>query len=178
MKNGFTLIEVVIVVALVGVASIILSNLFIGQNRLYRSETAELNVTGDARAALDDLDNYLRQANRTLASYSSFTAGSEVLILQIQSVDGSNRLVAGTFDNVVYYLSEGSLIRQVFPNALSSRPAAAKKLASNVTGLNFTYNNTDYAQVTEVQTDLTISENAGLQTRSITISSKAKLRNY
>ncbi|OGE88904.1 MAG: hypothetical protein A3J07_04425 [Candidatus Doudnabacteria bacterium RIFCSPLOWO2_02_FULL_49_13] len=177
-KRGFTLIETIIVIALVAVAGVILSDLFIGQNRLYRSETAELNVTADARAALDDVDNYLRQANRAVASHSTYSAGPQILILQIQSVDGSGRLVAGTFDYAVYYLSASDLWRQVFPDAASSRPAAAKKLANHINGLVFTYNNPDYSLVTEVQTDLTIQESAGAQTRSITASSKAKLRNY
>jgi prepilin-type N-terminal cleavage/methylation domain-containing protein len=175
---GFTLIEVIVVVALFAVCSVVLTSLFIGQNRIYKTQTAALNITADARIALDDIDNYLRAANRTLAGYSSYTAGPQVLILQIQSVNSSNQLVPGTFDNVVFYLSSGSLVRQIFPNAASTRIATTKKLASNVTGLVFTYNNASYALVTQVSTDLTIQENAGVQTRAITVSSKAKLRAY
>jgi len=177
-KSGFTLIEVVIVIGLVSVCSIILSQLFIGQNRLYNSETAELDITGDARTALDDIDSYVRQSNRALSSFSTYTAGSQVLILQIQSINSSNQLIAGTFDNVVYYLSGSGLFRQVFPNVASSRSAITKKLASGVNSLTFTYNNADYSLVTEVQVDTTVQENVSGQTRSITLSSKAKLRNY
>src|SRR5689334_16825309 len=116
MKNrGFTLVEILIVVALVAVSSMVLADMFIGHNRLYRTQTAELNVTGDARTSLDDIDGYVRQANRTLDSYSTYIAGSEVLILQIQSINSSNQLIAGTFDYVVYYLDSGSFYRQVFP---------------------------------------------------------------
>jgi prepilin-type N-terminal cleavage/methylation domain-containing protein len=177
-RQGFTLIEIVIVIALVSVAGMILTEVFIGQNRLYRTETAELNITNDARASLDDLDNYLRQTTRTLSSYSTYSAGPQVLILQIQSVNASNQLIPGAYDNVVYYLSGTDFYRQVFPNAASNRAAQTKRLASNVAGLNFTYNNADYSLVTQVTTDITIQENAGIQTRAITLSSQAILRNY
>jgi prepilin-type N-terminal cleavage/methylation domain-containing protein len=176
--TGFTLIEAVIVVALFAVCSVVLVDLFIGHNRLYKSETAALNITNDARLSLDDIDSYVRQANRTLSSYSTYTAGPQVLILQIQSVNSSNQLVPGTFDDVVFYLTGSNLFRQVFPNAASTRAAVTKKLASSVNSLVFTYNNANYSLVTQVQTDITIQENAGVQTRAITLSTKSKLRSY
>ena len=178
MKNqGFTIIEMVVVIGLVIITGGVVASLFIGQNRIYQSETAELNITGDARSALDDIDNYVRSATRTMSSYSTYTASSQVLILKIQSINGSNQLAPGLYDYVVYYLSSGSLMRQVFPDAGSSRPATTKKLASNVNSLAFTYNNGDYSLVTEVTTDLTLQQN-GQQVRSFTLSSKSTLRDY
>ncbi len=177
-QKGFTLIELIIVVALFSVISIVLTSLFIGHNRIYRTQTAELDVTGDARTALDDIDSYVRQANRALATYSTYTATGQVLILQIQSVNSSNQLVAGKFDHVVYYLSGNGLFRRVFPDASSVRAGGIKKLANNVNGLTFTPNNANYALVTEVTTDITVQENAGVQNRAITASSKASLRAY
>ena len=178
IRNGFTIIEIVVVLGIIAICAGILVTLFVDHNRLYKSETAELNITADARIALDDIDNYVRQSNRTLSSYSTFTAGPQVLILQIQSVNASRQLIAGTYDNVVFYLSSGSLLFQVFPNVASTRVALTKKIASNVTNLTFTYNNASFDLVTEVSTSLTILESAGIQNRSITLSSKAKLRNY
>lgn len=177
-KTGFTLIEVLVVVAIFAVCAVVLTSLFIGQNRIYKTETAELNVTSDARAALDDIDNFVRAATRTMDTYSTYTAGSQVLILQIQSINASNQLLPGVYDYAVYYLTGNDLFREIFPDPSSARPAQLKKLASNVTGLVFTYNNLDLALVTQVTTDLTIQENAGVQIRSITLSSKARLRNH
>ncbi len=176
--GGFTLIEMVIVIALVAIASMVLADMFVSHNRLYRTQTAELNVTGDARTALDDIDSYVRQANRTMESYSTYTAGSQVLILQIQSINSSKQLISATYDYVVYYLVSGSLYRQVIPNAASTRTAVTKKIANNVTALTFTYNDANYPQVTKVTTDMTLLENAGIQNRTISISSQASLRSY
>ena len=90
----------------------------------------------------------------------------------------SNQLIPGVYDYVVFYLTGTNMFLQIFPDSSSSRPAQTKKLASKVSGLVFTLNNADYAQVSEVTTDLTLAESVGFQNRSITISSKSKLRNY
>jgi prepilin-type N-terminal cleavage/methylation domain-containing protein len=177
-QNGFTLIELVVVIALVAITSLVLLDLFIGHNRLYQTQTSELNVTGDARTALDDISAFVRSANRAQAVYSSFTADSQVLILQIQSVNASNQLIPATFDYAVFYLSSGNLLREVFPDATSTRAGGVKELANNVVDLEFTYNNVDFTQVTEVSTDITVEEDAGIQNRSITLSSQARLRSY
>lgn len=175
---GFTLIEILVVITIVSVVSIVLVDLLIGHNRLYRTQTAELNVQNSARNALDGIDSYTRQANRALSVYTTYTATPQVLILQLQSINGSNQLIPGTFDYVVFYLNGGNLLRVVFPNASSGRSASTKLLASNVTGLVFTPNHSDYSLVTKINTDLTVQESVGLQTRAITVSSEARLRDY
>ncbi|MBI4363611.1 MAG: hypothetical protein HY545_02060, partial [Candidatus Doudnabacteria bacterium] len=175
---GFTLIELLVVTVLVGVSIVVLVNLFIGQNRIYRTQTAELNVANDARASLDDIDAYARQARQILANYQTWTTGTQTLVLEIQSINSSNQLIIGAYDTMVYYLTGSNFYRQTFPNAQSSRTAQTKRLASNVTGLSLTYNNADPTLASQVTTDLTIQESVGFQTRSITASSKSYLRNY
>lgn len=175
--KGFTLIEMIIVVALIAVLSVVLVSIFISQNKIYQTQTAELNVTGDARLALDDIDSYVRSAKNTAASYSTYTAGPQTLIVKIQSIDSQNSLIAGTFDYVVFYLSSSALYRQIFPHASSSRQASTKKLASNVAALTFTYNNANYDLVSEIASDLTLTQSASGQNRTIQASSKSKLRN-
>jgi len=176
-NTGFSMIEAIIVVALVVVLSIVIVNLFIGQNRIYKTQTAELSVNAGARNSLDDIDSFVRASTTALGSYSTFTAGSQILILQVQSVDAMDTLIAGSLDHVVYYLSGTDLIREIFPDALSVRASGTKQLARNVTGLAFTYNNGSFALVTVVDTDLTIQEDAQVQSRSITVSSKSRIRN-
>ena len=179
-NRGFTIIETTIVILFFVIIAFFLSYLATYQYWIYNNETAELGIANDARTALDDIDNYVRQSNRVLSSYSSYVTGNQVLILQIQSINSSNQLIPGTYDMVVYYLSSNDLLRQVFPNPSSSRLSVTKKLASGVDINNFTfsYNNLDYSLVTQVTTSLSITQTVGGQTRSITISSQAKLRNY
>lgn len=166
------------VILLLGVCSGVVVDLFIGQNRIYNIETAELNITSDARSSLDDIDAYVRQANRVADSYTIYTTGSQTMVLQVQSINPSNSLIPATYDYVVFYLTGDDLFRQIFPNVLSSRLASTKKLASNVSAFALTYNNASFPLVDEVITDLTLQQAAGAQTRTITISSKSILRNY
>ena len=176
-SRGFTLIELVVVIALVVGVSLVLVNLFIGQNRIYKTQTSELNVTNGARAALDEIDAQVRAANQVVASYSTYNSGPQTLILQTPSVDAQNKIISATFDNVVFYLSNGDLMRLIAAHPSSSRAGGTKKMAGSVTSLNFTYDNGNFALVKQVSTDLTVAESAGSQTRSVSASSKAKLRN-
>lgn len=171
------MIEMIIVVALFAILSIVIVNLFIGQNRLYRTQTSELKLNSSARASLDDIDAATRSATRAVASYSTFTAGAQVLVLEIQSVNAQDQLIPSSNDYVVYYLNNANLYRETLPDALSARSPGTKKLAENVGDLAFTLDSPDYDLVTEVATDLTISEDLGLQTKSLTLSSKSRIRN-
>jgi prepilin-type N-terminal cleavage/methylation domain-containing protein len=177
-QKGFTLIELIIVIALVSAGSFVITSMFISQNRLYRSQNAELDVTSQVRFALDDIDNYVRQATRVLPTYSTYTTSSVVLVLEIQSVNASDQLVPGTYDYIVYYLSSGDLMRQTFADPASTRASSTKQVGSGISNLDFTYNNSDLNLVTEVSTSITASEVAGSQTRSFSNDTKAKLRNY
>ncbi len=177
-QKGFTLIEMLLVIVLVVIASGVIVNLFIGQNRLSRLEMAELNITNDARTTLDDVDNYVRSATRVVADHNGYNTGADTLVLQIQSVNASNQLVGAAFDHVVFYLDGTNLYREVFPHASSVRVATVKKLANNVNGLAFTYDNPNFLLAREITTDLTLEEDAGMTNKSITVSSKSTLRNY
>ena len=176
--SGFTLIEVIIVVFLVGVLSLVVSKLLMGQDKIYHTQSMELGVTGDARVALDDIDSFVRMADMLVSSQEGFTLGPQTLILQIPSINASSQIIPATFDYVVYRLNGANLDRILTPNALSSRTSGTKRLASRIVSLVFSYDNGNPSLVKNVTTNLTTQESyAGVPTKSITISSKSKLRN-
>lgn len=177
-QKGFSLVEMMLVILLVAAGVIVITNMFISQNRLYQTQNAELEITSSVRTGLDDIDNYVRQANRVVASYSTYTSGPQVLVLQLQSVNASDQLIAGTYDYVVYELDNGNLNRMIFSNLTSSREGGVKLLGTSITTLNFTYNDANFASVTEVSTTITASKSAANQTRSFSANSKSKLRAY
>lgn len=177
-SKGFTLIELIIVLGIFSILVFFLAYISGYHFQTYDNENAELNITNDARTALDDVDNYVRQAHRILSTYTTYTTGNTTLIVQIPSIDSSGQIIDSTYDIVVFYRSGSNFIRQVFPNTSSSRSSATRNLAAGVTSLTFSYNNTDYTQSTQVTTSITIQQQAGTQTRSITVSSQSTLRNY
>ncbi len=179
-NQGFSIVELLIVLGLFAILAFFLSYIGIFNFQAYNSQTAELTIASDARTALDDIDNYTRQANRVISSYSSYTTNSKTLILQIPSIDSSGQVINNTYDIVVFYLTGSDLFRRVFPAQGSSRLSSIKNLANGVdaNSFSFSYDNADYSLVKEVTTSLTIVKNAGTQVKSITISSQSKLRNY
>src|SRR5262245_20338234 len=106
---GFTMIELIIVVALIGVMLVVLATFYFTSNRMVDSQNLDLNIGHSARTSLDEIDTYIRQAATTISTYDTFNAGSTVLILEIQSVDSSNILISGTYDRVVIY-QQGSQV--------------------------------------------------------------------
>jgi len=179
-SQGFTLVEVAVVSAILLLMVGFLGYLSVKHFWVYNSQIAELNIESDARQALDDIDNYVRGAHRVISSYDIYSTDSQTLILQIPSIDSSNQIISDTYDNVVFYLSSDSLIRQVFPDGDSSRSASTKTLANgiDVDTFEFSYDDGDYSLVKQVATLITIMQGNPNQKRSITISSQSTLRNY
>jgi prepilin-type N-terminal cleavage/methylation domain-containing protein len=175
--SGFTLIEVIIVVALVSVMLVVLAQFFFSTSTLYRKENADLAVNYAARAGLDDVDSYVRQATQTIDSYAPYTAGPDVLILEIGALSDSNQLVPGAYDKVIFYLSGSSLWREIVADPASTRTSGSRVMAENISSLTFTYDNVDFAQVTTVETSMDIMQNTGRETVRLNISSKSRLRN-
>ena len=170
--------EVVLVIALVAILSLAIMDMFSGQSKIFNFQNSELTITNDARMALDEVDNYVRGANRVIETYDTYTTGTTTLLLQMQSLDASGYLIPGTYDIVIAYLDGSRLMLKLIPDVASNRQSFEKMLADNVTGLVFTYNNNDMSLVTEVSEQITLAHSSTTATRTITVSSKATLRNY
>ncbi len=177
-QKGFTLIETLVVIAIFAALSIVIAEMYVWQNRVYKVQFSQLIVMNDARSALDDIDNYVRSANLVLSTYSTYVTDVDTLILQVQSFNTSNQLIPGVYDTVVYYKTGNALFRQVFPDAASNRPAQTKQLAANASNLVFTYNNVDFSQVTDISTTITVLDTNQVQNQTLSVSSKSHLRNH
>jgi hypothetical protein len=168
---------VVIVIGLLALVMLVLAQIFLGNNQLYYSQTAELNINYSARQALDDIDLYVRQASTVLPSYGSYNTGSNTLILEVQSVGASNQLLPGLYDVVVFEMVNSRLVRYVIPSSSSTRTQVTKELATNITDFRFSYDSGDYSAVKTVSTIITLVESALRDSRAITVNSSSSLRN-
>jgi prepilin-type N-terminal cleavage/methylation domain-containing protein len=172
-KNGFTLIELIIVIGMMAVVMLVMAEFFFGGVKSYKTQTAELGVNWSARSALDDIDASVRQASYSLSSYAGYTAGTDVLILQVPSVNSSGHIVPGNMDHFVYHLSAGKLYRELFAHATSARTSGTKLVAEGVQVLVFTYN----PQRRTLNTHMEITQTYGGESKSLEIDSFSRIRN-
>ncbi|MGE5298130.1 MAG: PilW family protein [Acidobacteriaceae bacterium] len=177
-SRGFTLIETVVVTAILGLLSIVIVDLIIGQYRMYQIEYSELQVQQETRASLDEIDNQVRAAMEVVPDFDIYTAGTNTLILKIQSINPANQLIPGTYDHVIFRLDGSSLMRTIVPDPTSNRVAQERSLANGVTNLVFTYNSSEFDQISEVATELSVFHDNHYQARSLTATSRARLRNH
>ena len=181
--RGFTLIELVIALSLIIIITFFLAYLVFYQYWIYNTQSAEINITNDARVSLSTIDDYVRQSNSVESSYSTYQTGLQTLVLQINSIDSSNQIIQNTYDKAVFYLSGTDLKMQIFPDANSSRQALTKNLASNidVNNFSFSYDNAIYPLVKSVTTNIAIVQAVNSienKNRTISLSSTSKLRNH
>ena len=109
------------------------------------------------------------------------TISTSVLILQIWPIDSTAEPFQPTWPNlgdvIIYKKNSDKLIKKIIPGAGSFRGASEKIIATDISDLQFSYDNPDYTLASEVSITLTTSANSGGKTITSTQTSKAVLRN-
>ena len=182
--EGFTLVELVVVVALFSITAFLVANLFLGQNSLYQYYTAEIGTGRSERLALDRIVSITRQAESILSSRTfsgtTYTTDSQTLILRLKTVNPSNDFVPATFDYIVWYRDAGNprkLVETIEADSQSRLLSTARVLADNITGLSFTYDNASVSLAREVTVSLAANESFKNSSSTIESVASAKLPN-
>jgi Tfp pilus assembly protein PilW len=158
--KGFTLVETVIVTALMLLLLIVLYQFFLITNTLFLTSRGDVTAAREASSVVTAVERSMRQASHTLASRTfsgvGYTVGPSTLILEIPSIDGAGVVLAGKYDYAVFYL-QGQMVYERFEaDAASSRTTRTRQLSDRVSALTFTYdNNNNYALVKAVTVDVT-----------------------
>jgi prepilin-type N-terminal cleavage/methylation domain-containing protein len=157
-EKGFTIIEVVIVIAISLVLLIGLLNLFEWHQKVYVLEEATVRTTSDARNTMLSMSEYIAQSSNVLPSHSFnsilYTTSGNTVVLEVPSVNSSDNVIPFTFDYVAFYLQNGSVYQIVEVGTGSVRPAGTKRLAENVQTFTLTYNSGTPSQSSTVNIDL------------------------
>ncbi len=159
MKNrGFTLTETVIVIGLYVVILLAITNAYLSFTRLYAYQQTFVPVAQSAGGALDAITAAVLPASQVLAQYTfsgtTRSSSSTALVIESPSYNSSGSIIVGKYDYIVFYLSGTDLYRVTAIGAGSVRTAGTKRVGSMVNSLTFTYDNTDFALVTNVDTDI------------------------
>ena len=182
MKKGFTLIEMVIVIFLMG---ILLSALFVLYQRhgsLYAYEQALVEVSGSVRSSVAEIVEAGAQAQRVIASRTvngvSRTSSANTVIFEIPAIDSSSQAISGAFDYIVFYQSGNDFWMDAEMNALSVRKITTKKLSSSLTAITFSYDNEEFDLVRKVTADLEMSKQVKEQNVKSRLRQVVTLRNF
>lgn len=156
--KGFTLVEAIITVALTAVLMLALANLFINFSSLYVHQQTFVATANAASGGIAALNAAILPASRVLGTHVfsdlTLTTGSDALILELPSVDGSGDTIPGAYDYIGFYLSGTDLYRRIDAHAASVRQSSTKRVAALVDSVAFSYDTADATQATRVSVDI------------------------
>src|SRR5690349_4747585 len=126
-KSGFTLIELVIVLGISSIVLLGLLSLFEWHQKVFVYEQADVQVTSSARQVMNNMSEYIAQGYMILSSRTingtAYTTDADTIVLQIPSRNSSGSAIAGTYDYVVFNLSNGSIYQSIETGNGSVRPS-------------------------------------------------------
>lgn len=186
-KKGFTLIELMIAIAIFGILSVAVIKVYTGFTRAYTTQEVAAGVQQSLRAAIDIMvhDIWLAGLDTNPSDSVAFgiTDATSNRIRFTSDRDGSMTLDASQFEEITYaWTGIGNPLNQILYETIGG--ANTQPLVNNVTALTFTYfdqNNNTTAILNDIRSvgiRMTIQEAAGregLVTRSL--STRVRCRN-
>lgn len=156
--GGFTLIETIIVIALSVLALGALTNLFLIFNSIYGYQQISMATAGSSAAAMNAFEAAVLPAEEVLASHdfsgTTYSSGATTLVLQLPAVDSSGNIIPNAKDYVAFYTSSTNLYRLVQASAGSMRVSGRTQLSTTLSSLSFTYDDSDFTNVTNIIADI------------------------
>ncbi len=184
-KKGFSLIEIMVAIAIMSVLSIAMMKTYTGFTRVYTTQEVAAGVQQDLRAALNIMTQDIRMAGFDPLDTDNFgvevATATNIRITSDTDVDGV--IDDSDFERVTYNFNAGTnRLEQVLYETTGSE--STQPVVDNVTNVAFTYLDEDnnvtatLADIRTVTITMTIEEPAGrggLVTR--TLSTRVQGRN-
>lgn len=163
--GGFTLSEILVVIALLTVLIAVGVRIFFSNNLFYENQTGKIDSIRAAREAADRLGEYGRLAAAIESSYTynsvNYSSGVSTVIFRVPSLDSNGAIIAGVYDFAIITASTtpaGSLELLVDASPGSSRPSRTLLLSNKVSSVAFTYDDPTPALAKNITYDLTITQ--------------------
>lgn len=181
-EKGFLLVELIITLGLLIMVLGAIFYIYEGYIKTFNSTQAQVSVTESARVAMNEIQNYTREATQVLNSYvfsgTAYSSGPNVLVLALPSKNSSGDVISGKSDYAVFYVSGKKLYRLSQPDASSARTGGSRQLTDQLGSLTFTYNNGDFTQVSNIIADLQTQTQVRGQTIKTRIEEQINLKNH
>lgn len=157
-QQGFTIMEVVIVIALFSVILLGLLGLFDWHHKIFILEQADVRATSSVRNVMNNMTKYVAQATNFEASHTisgtTYTTDGDCVVVKVPTVNTSGNLVDGVFDYIAYCLVNGNVDQVTEAGVGSARVGGSKRLADNVLTFSLTYNNATVTAASTVTVDI------------------------
>lgn len=181
-QDGFTMMEMVIVIFLFAILLLGLLNIFDWQQKIYNFEQAEIAATGSARTAMNNLTFALAQGSSLVAARNingiDYTTGGSSVVVQVPAYDNSENWLSGEYDYYVFTADGANLWQITEASANSARASGSKLLTGALENFSLTYNNGDPTAANQVSVSLTTkSFYRGNQSVSVNLQETIFLRN-
>jgi len=194
-KKGFSLIEIMVAIAIMSILSIAMMKTYTGFTRVYTTQEVAAGVQQDLRAALNIMTQDIRMAGFDptdsdnfgveVATLNSIRITADLLDLDPTTdvIDANGVIDDSDFERITYNFNAGNnRLEQILYETTGSE--STQPVVDNVTNVAFTYldeNNAVTATLADIRTvtiSMTIDEPAGRGgTVSRTLSTRVRCRN-
>lgn len=165
---AFTLIELIIALALFSIMLMALIRFFISYNTSYGFERVQVSTSYTARVLMDEITSAVLPADQVLTSHTfsgvSRASGASVLVVELPSIDNTGAVIDGAYDYIGFYTDGTKVYQAIDANAASSRTSRVRLLSDTVQSLTFSYDDISFPNVSTVTVDIVTSGSYKSQT--------------
>jgi len=183
MKNlrGFSLMEVVIVIAISVILILAVTEIYVTYSNSYLDQNAAINTSSSAAAFLNEFNNIGLQADAIVSSRTvsgtAYTTGSSTVIFELPAINSSGDVLSNTYDYAIFYSSSTGAYRLLDTNGSSARSSGTKLFSSFLSNLTFTYDNASPTSASGVTADITTQSTVKQTTYNSHLKQQVYLRN-
>lgn len=170
--KGFTLVEALITLAIGIVVASFLLVIMVNTGGLFYTQSSKVEQGLNINDAMARIKQSIKGSSSVAVSYTSgsttYTSGTQTLVLKVPSQDSSGNNISNTFDYYIFFLDGTNLRFKVFPDSQSSRKGVDQIFSTKVNTLLFQYSNSQSppqevmaTSAVKIRVTLTLRQKAG-----------------
>lgn len=188
-SRAFTLLEVLILATVGALAGGLLVAILVNNSGVIYQQSSRVTQGLNINDALIKIRSLVKESAAVVSEYPegssqpTFQTSQNVLVVKLNVLDGSGKIIPNVFDYAVFFKEEDRLRFKMFADPQSGRGSEDAVLASKVTGIIFDYLDANSQIVSpptmaeKVRATITLQEKAGYSSESNVATSEASLRN-
>ncbi|MFA5997800.1 MAG: prepilin-type N-terminal cleavage/methylation domain-containing protein [Candidatus Paceibacterota bacterium] len=181
MSRGFSLIELVITIALSVILMLAIAQLYVVYGRVIAFQKSSIDVALGGSGIMDAARAAGLQARRVVAAHTfsgvAYASGTTTAIFELPAIDASGAIIAGAYDYIAISASGTNAYRLTDAAPGSARLSGEKRLTGVLDALSFAYDNPSFPSVASVTVDATTSATRNGETAYTHLRSHIYLRN-